>query len=84
MQSFLDGSINSAGWYPWTGNFALDTLYYAEYMNMGPGSSTCGRVKWGGYSGNITPIVADTFTVENFIGGIMWLPGVPFSSKLIG
>ncbi|KAG0478536.1 hypothetical protein HPP92_013255 [Vanilla planifolia] len=49
MQSFLDGLINPAGWLPWDGDFALATLYYAEYNNTGPGSGTGDRVTWPGY-----------------------------------
>ncbi|XP_002527752.2 pectinesterase [Ricinus communis] len=86
MQSFLDGSINPAGWFPWSGSFALNTLYYAEYMNSGPGASTSGRVKWPGYKGILSSAAAQTFTVGNFIEGNMWLPstGVSFDSGLIG
>ncbi|GAB4858760.1 hypothetical protein Ancab_010237 [Ancistrocladus abbreviatus] len=49
METYLDSLINSAGWLAWDGNFALTTLFYGEYKNFGPGSSTSGRVKWGGY-----------------------------------
>ncbi|XP_065866207.1 probable pectinesterase/pectinesterase inhibitor 35 [Euphorbia lathyris] len=86
MQSFLDGSINPAGWSPWSGNFALSTLYYAEYMNSGPGSSTSGRVKWGGYHATLSAAEAGKFTVGNFIDGNMWLPatGVAFDAGLKG
>lgn len=38
--------IHTDGWLPWEGNFALNTLYYAEYSNTGPGASTDDRVKW--------------------------------------
>ncbi|WCJ41498.1 Plant invertase/pectin methylesterase inhibitor superfamily [Euphorbia peplus] len=84
MKSFLDGSINPAGWYPWSGSFALNTLYYAEYLNSGPGSSTSGRVKWPGYHNSLTAASAQTFTVANFIAGNTWLPatGVGFDSGL--
>ncbi|KAJ9178601.1 hypothetical protein P3X46_010472 [Hevea brasiliensis] len=86
MQSFIDGSINPAGWHPWSGNFALSTLFYGEYMNSGPGGSTSGRVQWSGYRGTLTVAVAQTFTVGSFIDGNMWLPstGVSFDSGLIG
>ncbi|KAI6706623.1 hypothetical protein NL676_009585 [Syzygium grande] len=49
MKTYLDSLIQPAGWMEWNGNFALKTLYYGEYMNTGPGSSTKKRVKWGGY-----------------------------------
>ncbi|XWS08423.1 hypothetical protein CRYUN_Cryun40dG0001200 [Craigia yunnanensis] len=34
--------IQPAGWLEWEGNFALDTLYYAEYANRGPGTDVVG------------------------------------------
>jgi pectinesterase len=40
MQNFMDSLINPAGWMAWNGDFALSTLYYAEYNNTGPGSNT--------------------------------------------
>ncbi|CBI39447.3 unnamed protein product, partial [Vitis vinifera] len=85
MQSYLDGSIPPSGWYPWSGSFALSTLFYGEYMNAGPGASTSGRVKWGGYQGELTASVAQEFTVGEFISGNAWLPstGVSFDSGLI-
>ncbi|KAB2614212.1 pectinesterase [Pyrus ussuriensis x Pyrus communis] len=49
MKSNLDGLITPAGWYPWSGSFALSTLYYGEYMNSGAGAGTGGRVNWPGY-----------------------------------
>lgn len=85
MQSYLDGSIPPSGWYPWSGSFALSTLFYGEYMNGGPGASTSGRVKWGGYQGELTASEAQEFTVGEFISGNAWLPstGVSFDSGLI-
>ena len=84
MQTFLDGLINPAGWLEWDGNFALNTLYYAEYKNSGPGSSTSGRVKWRGYKVITNAAEASKFSVANFIGGQTWLPGtgVPFTAGL--
>ncbi|XP_058108686.1 pectinesterase [Magnolia sinica] len=83
MQSSLSG-INSAGWHPWSGSFALKTLYYAEYMNSGPSSSTSGRVGWPGYHSSISASEASKFTVAGFISGNQWLPstGVPFDAGL--
>ncbi|XP_057964616.1 pectinesterase 2-like [Malania oleifera] len=84
MKTYLDGLINPAGWLEWDGNFALNTLYYGEYMNTGPGSSTANRVKWGGYRVITSASEASKFTVGNFIAGGSWLPstGVPFTSGL--
>ncbi|KAI8027193.1 Pectinesterase 2 [Camellia lanceoleosa] len=84
MNTFLDSLINPAGWMPWTGNFALSTLYYGEYMNTGPGSSTAGRVKWPGYHVITSATVASQFTVGSFISGNSWLPTtkVPFTPGL--
>ncbi|XP_028053602.1 probable pectinesterase/pectinesterase inhibitor 20 [Camellia sinensis] len=83
MQSFMDSLINPAGWAAWSGTFALDTLYYAEYNNRGPGSSTANRVTWPGYH-VITAMDAVNFTVFNFISGNSWLPttGVPYTASL--
>ncbi|XP_016186103.1 pectinesterase 2 [Arachis ipaensis] len=84
MKSFLDGLVQPAGWMEWSGNFALNTLYYGEYMNTGPGSSTSNRVKWRGYRVIKTAAEASKFTVGNFIAGNSWLPAtkVPFTSNL--
>ncbi|XP_054802987.1 pectinesterase 2-like [Prosopis cineraria] len=84
MKTYLDGLINQAGWMEWSGNFALNTLYYGEYMNTGPGSSTANRVKWSGYRVITSASEASKFTVANFIGGNSWIPAtnVPFTSAL--
>ncbi|CAN1251399.1 Probable pectinesterase/pectinesterase inhibitor 35 [Linum perenne] len=86
MQSVIGGHVASAGWAPWTGSFALKTLYYAEYMNSGPGAGISGRVSWPGYKGAVGPLEAGKFTVGQFIGGNSWLPstGVSFDAGLIG
>ncbi|KAF8027917.1 hypothetical protein BT93_E0750 [Corymbia citriodora subsp. variegata] len=84
MKTYLDSLINSAGWLEWDGNFALTTLYYGEYMNTGPGSSTANRVTWAGYHVITSATEASKFTVGNFIAGGSWLPatGVPYTSGL--
>ncbi|KAI5677814.1 hypothetical protein M9H77_08764 [Catharanthus roseus] len=84
MRSTIDGVIDPAGWLPWSGNFALSTLYYGEYMNSGPGAATGGRVKWGGYRVITSAAEAGKFSVGNFIAGGSWIPGtgVPFTSGL--
>ncbi|CAL9748287.1 unnamed protein product [Musa acuminata subsp. burmannicoides] len=85
MQSFLDTLIRPEGWVEWNGNTAgLDTLYYAEYMNDGPGSGLEGRVNWPGYHAISDPAEAGEFTVAQFIDGDAWLPatGVKYTSGL--
>nr|CAD1833278.1 unnamed protein product [Ananas comosus var. bracteatus] len=76
MQSFLDSLIDPAGWLPWNGTFALDTLYYGEYMNRGPGSNTTGRVQWPGHRVINSSDEATNFTVASFIQGDQWLGSV--------
>ncbi|XP_043711565.1 pectinesterase 2-like [Telopea speciosissima] len=75
LQTYMDSLIDSAGWLEWNNTFALNTLYYGEYKNMGPGSSTAGRVKWSGYHVITNASVATKFTVGQFINGDSWLPG---------
>ncbi|KMT05803.1 hypothetical protein BVRB_7g166420 [Beta vulgaris subsp. vulgaris] len=84
MKSHIDGLVDIAGWAPWSGDFALKTLYYGEYMNYGPGADTHGRVKWPGYHAIKSPVDAEKFTVRNFLTGDEWIPGtgVPFTSGL--
>ncbi|XP_010917364.1 pectinesterase [Elaeis guineensis] len=84
MQSYLGGLLRPEGWLEWDGNFALDTLYYAEYMNSGPGSGLAGRVKWTGYHVMTNSAEAVNFTVGQFIDGNLWLPstGVKYTSGL--
>ncbi|XAR58413.1 Pectinesterase [Bertholletia excelsa] len=84
MQSFMDSFINPQGWQVWNGDFALNTSYYAEFNNTGPGSSTTNRVTWPGFHA-INATDAGNFTVSNFLLGDDWLPdtGVPYAGALI-
>lgn len=84
MQSYMDSLIDPSGWSIWSGDFALNTSYYAEYNNSGPGSDTSNRVTWLGYH-VIGASDAVNFTVDNFILGSDWLPqtGVPYTGGLL-
>ncbi|KAK4489436.1 hypothetical protein RD792_005245 [Penstemon davidsonii] len=84
IQSYLDSLVAPAGWLEWDGNFALNTLYYGEYRNSGPGSGTGRRVQWRGYRVITSAAEAGRFTPGNFIAGSSWLPatGVPFTAGL--
>lgn len=79
MESTLADFIQPTGWLPWAGTFGLDTLYFAEYGNKGPGARTEQRVKWRGYH-VINRNEAAQFTAGKFLGGDKWLSsaGVPF------
>ncbi|KAK4788671.1 hypothetical protein SAY86_019990 [Trapa natans] len=83
-KTYLDSLIDSAGWLQWSENFALDTLYYGEYMNTGLGSSTASRVSWAGFHVITSATEASKFTVGSFIACVSWLPaiGVPYTSDL--
>ncbi|KAG4966225.1 hypothetical protein JHK82_040418 [Glycine max] len=39
MKTYLDGFINPQGSMEWSGNFALNTLYYGEYIEQLQGNS---------------------------------------------
>ncbi|KAK6160932.1 hypothetical protein DH2020_004313 [Rehmannia glutinosa] len=80
MESTLADFIQPQGWMPWSGDFALDTLYYREYANRGPGASTDNRVKWKGYGVITNRNEAMQFTAAQFIQANQWLTStaVPF------
>ena len=84
MKTSLGSLIDPAGWLEWSGNFALSSLYYGEYMNTGSGAGTSGRVKWPGYRVINSASEAGEFTVGNFLMGDNWIPAtrVPFTATL--
>ncbi|KMZ63785.1 pectin methylesterase, family CE8 [Zostera marina] len=65
----IEDLIEPQGWLEWNGDFALDTLYYGEYMNVGGGSDTSDRVTWPGYRVINNSIEASQFAVNEFIQG---------------
>ncbi|XVF41838.1 hypothetical protein PTKIN_Ptkin01aG0312800 [Pterospermum kingtungense] len=84
MNTYMSGSVQPRGWLEWYGDFALNTLWYGEYRNYGPGASLSGRVKWPGYHIIQDAATANFFTVGRFIDGRSWLPatGVKFTAGL--
>ncbi|CAK9203634.1 unnamed protein product, partial [Sphagnum troendelagicum] len=71
INSTISGIVNPSGWLPWSGNFALDTLYFAEYESQGPGANPQARVNW---STQITdPSELAKFSVNNFLNAQEWL-----------
>ncbi|CAH1425340.1 unnamed protein product [Lactuca virosa] len=85
MQSYISSLIKPEGWLEWNGDFALDTLYYAEYMNYGPGAGLGSRVKWPGLHAINESSQANNFTVAQFLLGNAWLPstGVKYTAGLV-
>ncbi|KAF3792237.1 Pectinesterase/pectinesterase inhibitor U1 [Nymphaea thermarum] len=83
MRSNIGSVIDPAGWDRWIGDAGLNTLYYGEYMNTGPGSNTQNRVKWSGVR-VMSGSEAERFTVANFLQGGSWVgsTGLPFSLDL--
>ncbi|KAK4433903.1 putative pectinesterase/pectinesterase inhibitor 21 [Sesamum alatum] len=79
MQSNISATIAPEGWSEWAGTFALDTLYYAEYQNRGPGSSLNNRVKWKGIQ-TLSRDMANSWTGGKMFGGDEWIriSGVPY------
>ncbi|KAJ9548114.1 hypothetical protein OSB04_020657 [Centaurea solstitialis] len=73
MESEIDDVVDPVGWLPWEGEFALMTLFYAEYHNIGAGSDIKDRVKWGGYRADFKKEEAFTYTVGPFIQGESWV-----------
>lgn len=84
MESYIGDVVNSKGWLEWSGSQNLDTLYYAEYKNYGPGAGTQNRVKWQNYHVLNDSSQAVKFTVAEFIMGNLWLLSthVPFTPGL--
>ncbi|CAH8320399.1 unnamed protein product [Eruca vesicaria subsp. sativa] len=85
MLSYIDKHVHTRGWLEWnTSSFALDTLYYGEYLNTGPGAALSQRVNWPGYRVINSTTEANRFTVAEFIYGSSWLPstGVSFLAGL--
>ncbi|XP_010482487.1 PREDICTED: probable pectinesterase/pectinesterase inhibitor 60 [Camelina sativa] len=86
LRTYIDTVVSPVGWSTWTkgSTYGLDTLFYAEYKNIGPASSTRWRVRWKGFHVLSKASDASAFTVGKFIAGTAWLPrtGIPFSSGL--
>ncbi|TVU14183.1 hypothetical protein EJB05_37632 [Eragrostis curvula] len=72
MESTIADFIKPEGYMPWDRDFALKTLYYAEYNNRGPGAGTSKRVNWPGFR-VIGRQEAEQFTAGPFIDGAQWL-----------
>ena len=80
LNSYIDDFIDPAGWMQSFDDDdiqELNTLYYGEYDNYGPGSLTNDRVTWLGYH-IMDDDDACNFTVSEFISGDEWLHSTTF------
>lgn len=66
----MEALINPSGWLPWSGDYALSTLYYGEFGNSGLGADLSNRVPW---SRQIPAEHISTFYVQNFLQGDEWI-----------
>ncbi|EXC03939.1 Putative pectinesterase/pectinesterase inhibitor 28 [Morus notabilis] len=84
MNSRIDDVIAPEGWLPWAGDFALNTCFYTEILNRGPGSKLDGRVKWRGIK-KVPAQRAVEYTPGRFIRGDWWIKaaGVPYVSGML-
>ena len=67
LKTDLDGLVHPRGWGEWSGEFALSTLYYGEYLNTGYGAFTQNRVNWPGFHVLRSAFEATPFTVNQFL-----------------
>lgn len=91
MDTYIDDLIHPDGYLPWQGlegPSGMDTCFYAEYHNTGPGSDKSKRVNWAGIW-NINSKAARWFSPSKFFHGSDWIevtgipyfPGVPEHHK---
>ncbi|WJX28704.1 pectinesterase [Trifolium repens] len=83
IESYIDDFIDQKGWTKWSNDEGLDTLFYGEYENYGPGSKIDNRVEWAGYH-LMDYNDAYNFTVSEFIIGDEWLESasVPYDDGI--
>ncbi|CAI8603490.1 unnamed protein product [Vicia faba] len=86
MDTFIDDLIHPDGYLPWQtpeGFSGMDTCFYAEYHNYGPGSNKSKRVHWAGIR-NLNSKTAHLFAPSKFFHGGDWIQatGVPYFSTI--
>ncbi|KAL6548225.1 hypothetical protein OROGR_008646 [Orobanche gracilis] len=82
MDSQIDSLINPDGWSSWNETSAhLDTCWYTEVNNHGPGADLAGRVKWPGIK-SVSTEEAGAFTPGEYMVGDSWIAdkGIPYDS----
>ncbi|GAU29384.1 hypothetical protein TSUD_31910 [Trifolium subterraneum] len=85
MKTYIGDFIQPDGYMPWQGPngtlTGMDTCYYAEYNNIGPGSDKSKRVKWPGIK-VLTSQAASIFLPSMFFHGDDWIrvTRIPYNS----
>ena len=84
MNTFIPDFIQPQGWQPWLGNFGLDTLFYSEVQNTGPGATLANRVTWPGIK-TLSNEEILMFTPDQYIQSDVWVQGkgVPYTPGLL-
>ncbi|XP_027364505.1 probable pectinesterase/pectinesterase inhibitor 21 [Abrus precatorius] len=86
MDTYIGGLIQPDGYMPWQGPNGLsgmNTCFYAEFNNTGPGSNKSKRVKWPGIK-TLTSQSASHFSPLKFFHGDDWIKvtRIPYSSGI--
>ncbi|KAK8709822.1 hypothetical protein V6N13_060824 [Hibiscus sabdariffa] len=84
MQSQIDDIIAPEGYAPMNGTVGLDTSFYAEINNRGPGAKIDGRVKWGSIK-HLDLEAGKEYTPRIFLESDKWIPetGIPCTQGLV-
>lgn len=80
LNCYMESFIHPNGWLPWVGDSAPPTIFYSEFQNLGPGSTTKDRVKWKGLR-SITAKEANRFTVQSLLQGTRWISDAAIPHK---
>ncbi|CAL0320960.1 unnamed protein product [Lupinus luteus] len=82
MDTFIDGFIDPEGFLAWQGEegpMHMNTCFYSEYHNYGPGSDKSKRAHWAGIW-NLNSKAAHLFQPSKFFHGGDWIEdtGIPY------
>ncbi|CAN1335625.1 Probable pectinesterase/pectinesterase inhibitor 51 [Linum perenne] len=80
----MEALVTAQGWMPWSGDFALATLYYGEFENTGVGADSSQRVSW---SSQVPKEHVDAYSVDSFIQGAVMANAhclLGYSSMVLG
>ncbi|XP_029130080.1 probable pectinesterase/pectinesterase inhibitor 46 isoform X2 [Cajanus cajan] len=83
FHSYIDSFVDPKGWEPMP-HQPTDKATYIEFLNLGPGSHTDGRVQWPGVTRLLHPAQALPFTASYLLDADSWIPstGVPYDNTL--